>query len=153
MTEGSSKNSHAEAIEGIRARLHEKIKRETFANGRAAAFPSFPPIKSVELDQLLKLICAAHGRVGTLNPRRAGPINLLIQKFKRLMQRALTWYTRPIAEFQYSTIRYLYKIAEILDAKQSEIDALQKRAESLSAGLAELQRQAGRDRPGSTPGV
>src|SRR5262249_426032 len=51
----------------------------------------------------------AHARelektVGAVNPRPGGLLNRLIQVVKKIMQRALSWYTRPLKEFHAEVI-------------------------------------------------
>jgi hypothetical protein len=65
----------------------------------------------------------------------------MLQQFKKFLQRMLTWYTRPIKEFQEATIQYLYRVGEILGSRQSKITELEKKIDSLSVSLIELQRQ------------
>jgi hypothetical protein len=53
--------------------------------------------------------------VGTLNPRLPGWHNDLIQSGKKLMARALGWYTRPLHEFNASVSRSLEEIVWAID--------------------------------------
>jgi hypothetical protein len=53
--------------------------------------------------------------VGTVNPRASGWHNGLIQLVKKMLARALTWYVRPIREFNASVSRSLDEIVGALD--------------------------------------
>jgi hypothetical protein len=53
--------------------------------------------------------------VGIVNPRASGLHNSLIQLLKKLLARALTWYIRPIHEFNASVCRSLDEIVGALD--------------------------------------
>ncbi len=53
--------------------------------------------------------------VGAVNPRLPGWRNDLIQLVKKLLARALTWYTRPLHEFNTSVSRSLEEIVRVLD--------------------------------------
>ena len=52
-----------------------------------------------------------HGAVGSLNPRPPGLHNSLIQFAKKLMRRGLSWYTRPLHQFQGAVTRTLNDLA------------------------------------------
>jgi predicted metal-dependent phosphoesterase TrpH len=89
----------------------------------------------------LACIEIAHRQVGVVNPRHPGWINDLIQILKKSLRRALTWYTRPIVEFQAGTIRFLNETAEILGRDQSRLASLEKEIEILTTELAGLRQQ------------
>ena len=69
--------------------------------------------------------------VGQINPRNPGLINNIIQMFKKVMRRSLTWYTRPLHYFQGGVVRALEQIAAILD---NHNDSLRKVATELRLG-------------------
>ena len=54
-------------------------------------------------------------RVGEMNPRPPGLLNGAVQLVKRLIRRLLSWYTRPIVEFQGSVTRALEETAGLLE--------------------------------------
>ena len=66
-----------------------------------------------------------HRDFGQLNPRRPGPLNALIQFFKKVMRRSLSWYTRPQHVFQSAVIRALRQIITALEAQNDELRELQ----------------------------
>ena len=53
--------------------------------------------------------------VGVINPRLPGLHNHLVQAGKRLMARALNWYTRPLRHFNTSVSRSIEEIVWTLD--------------------------------------
>jgi Flp pilus assembly CpaE family ATPase len=83
----------------------------------------------------------AHRQVGVVNPRHPGPINSLIQVFKKSLRRVLTWYTRSIVEFQAATIRFLAETVEILGRDQTRLANIEKKIDILTAEVAGLRRQ------------
>ncbi|MBN2241889.1 MAG: hypothetical protein JW793_04300 [Acidobacteria bacterium] len=141
MNEDRPGDGCAQAIEGIRGRLRKKIEADLADGGKAATAGGFPNVGARDLDNLLKTVVEAHKAVGTVNPRHPGTVNELIQVLKRVLQRILRWHTQPIIDFQLCTIRFLHKTAEILSARQSRIDELERKVESLSAGMVDLHRR------------
>ena len=77
----------------------------------------------VELDTALE----GSRRTGQLNPRHRGPVNGLIQFFKKVMRRSLTWYTRPLHLFQAAVIRSLQQIIAILSNYRDQIQGIAER--------------------------
>ena len=74
--------------------------------------------KLYDLDDLRRALVDLEGRnnaVGTLNPRLPGWHNDLIQLIKKLLARLLSWYTRPLYEFNASVSRSLEEVVRALD--------------------------------------
>jgi hypothetical protein len=53
--------------------------------------------------------------VGIVNPRLPGWRNDLIQRFKKLVARVLTWYTRPLNDFNAAVSQSLEEVVRALD--------------------------------------
>lgn len=71
-----------------------------------------------DFDELRRAAAALEGlnnAVGTVNPRRPGWHNDLIQLFKKSIARALSWYTRPQHEFNAAVSRSLNEVVAALD--------------------------------------
>src|SRR5437764_13620065 len=73
--------------------------------------------------------------VGGVNPRNSGPLNAIIQSTKRVMARALSWYSRPIQQYQTAAIRALSECATALDEMNQNVDALSDFSQSLVVDL------------------
>ena len=79
--------------------LREVRERVRAANPETSAGAGIP------LPDLMALVHArdaALGKVaaiGTVNPRRGGPVNWLVQSWKRLVARVLDWHVREQVEF------------------------------------------------------
>ncbi|HUK15619.1 MAG TPA: class I SAM-dependent methyltransferase, partial [Bryobacteraceae bacterium] len=75
----------------------------------------------IALPDLLPLVHArdaALGKVaaiGTVNPRRGGPVNWLVQSWKRLVSRMLDWHVREQVEFNRKTIAAIDAAIEALN--------------------------------------
>jgi len=67
---------------------------------------------------------ALQNSVGSLNPRNPGLQNNLIQLVKRVMQRALSWYTRPLHEFHSAVTQTLNETTKSLENAQAGIQQL-----------------------------
>jgi hypothetical protein len=74
--------------------------------------------KLYDLDDLRRALADLEGRnraLGTVNPRLPGWHNDLIQFAKKLLARVLSWYTRPLYEFNASVSRSLEEVSRALD--------------------------------------
>jgi O-antigen chain-terminating methyltransferase len=84
---------------------------------------------------------ATHAAVGALNPRPSGIHNQLAQFIKKVMRRALTWYTRPLHQFHGAATRTLNATALVLRTLQDNVVLLEKQISGLSAELASVRRE------------
>ncbi len=83
---------------------------ETAAGGTDIALP--------DLNALVHARDAALGKVaaiGTVNPRSGGPLNSLVQAWKRLVARALDWHVREQVEFNRKAIACVDAAIEALN--------------------------------------
>ena len=94
--------------------LHEVRDRVRARNPQTAA-------SGLALPDLLPLVHArdaALGKVaaiGTVNPRRGGPVNWLVQTWKRLVSRALDWHVREQVEFNRKAVGAIDAAIEALN--------------------------------------
>jgi hypothetical protein len=82
-----------------------------------------------------------HNAVGTLNPRNPGLLNRGIQFFKRLMNRSLSWYTRPLHQFHAAVTRTLNEMTKVQDSLDAAVRRLETDIQNRDAQNAEF-RQA-----------
>jgi len=74
----------------------------------------------IPLPSLMALVHArdsALGKVaaiGSVNPRKGGPLNTLVQGWKRLVSRALDWHVREQVEFNRKTVACMDAVIEAL---------------------------------------
>src|SRR5262245_20866655 len=87
------------------------------------------------VEMVYQLQCA----VGTVNPRPAGLLNQAIQSGKKLMSRVLSWYTRPLHQFQSAVARAFEEDLHALESLQNQLTTAatmnQQRLDSLQQGL------------------
>jgi O-antigen chain-terminating methyltransferase len=83
---------------------------ETAAGGAEIALPDLMPVVHAR-DAALGKVAA----IGTVNPRRGGPVNLLVQGWKRMVARALDWHVREQVEFNRKTIACVDAAIEALN--------------------------------------
>ena len=94
---------------------------------------------SVPLPDLMPLVHArdaALGKVaaiGTVNPRRGGPLNALVQGWKRLTARVLDWHVRDQVEFNRKTVACLDAVIEALNENNRALVELGNRAAGAQA--------------------
>ncbi len=99
---------------------------------RAAAGLSPAISGSEELVELRNEIATAEQgarETGQLNPRHPGLTNRFIQFSKKVMRRSLTWYTRPLHQFEGGALRALQHTGNILDYHRAQ---LHQHSESLN---------------------
>jgi hypothetical protein len=104
--------------------------------------------KLYDFDELRRAAAALEGlknAVGTVNPRLPGWSNDLVQLGKKLLARVLTWYTRPLHEFNASVSQLLEEIVGALgrlSAKMAASDRLAVDMVALEARLAQSERKS-----------
>jgi 2-polyprenyl-3-methyl-5-hydroxy-6-metoxy-1,4-benzoquinol methylase len=99
---------------------------------------------NIPLPDLMPLVHArdaALGKVaaiGTVNPRRGGPVNALVQAWKRLVARVLDWYVRDQVEFNRKTVGCLDAAIEALSENNRALVELGNRvAAAQASGVAD----------------
>jgi O-antigen chain-terminating methyltransferase len=98
----------------------------------------------VTLPDLMPLVHArdsAFGKVaaiGSVNPRRGGPLNSLVQAWKRLVSRALDWHVREQVEFNRKAVACVDATIEALTAATRSLSEIAGRLKALD----ELRRVA-----------
>ncbi len=96
--------------------LHEVRDRVRASNPATAAGAT--DIALPDLTGLLHARDAALGKVaaiGTVNPRAGGPLNFLIQTWKRLLARVLDWHVREQVEFNRNAVACADEAIEALN--------------------------------------
>jgi O-antigen chain-terminating methyltransferase len=91
-----------------------------------AASAAAPGVALPDLEPLVRARDAAMAKVaaiGAINPRRAGPLNALVQGSKRLMARALDWHVREQVIFNRKTIEVADAAIEALAASNRALAA------------------------------
>jgi len=91
----------AAVVEEIRARVRARYEKQV---------EGLPEFCLPDLNSLSHARDAAEGKaaaIGTVNPRRGGPLNWAIQKTKQLISRALAWHVREQIEFNRAVIEYM----------------------------------------------
>jgi len=98
------------------ALLHEVRERVRSRNPETGGGDA--KVALADLMPLARARDAALGKVaaiGTVNPRRGGPINSLVQSWKRLVARALDWHVREQVEFNRKAIACIDSAIEALN--------------------------------------
>ncbi len=125
----------AAVIDEIRQRVRARA-----TNGVVRA-PETIPLP--DLTALLHARDAAEAKVasiGTVNPRRGGLKNAVVQRAKRLVARALDWHVREQVEFNRGVIECVLATIENLNECKRALSLL---SGSLSLNVSELRDQAG----------
>ena len=144
-----------ELVEIIRA-IKERVR------GRATGAASGGDGEQFSV-QTPDLMLAVHARdaalgkvaaIGTVNPRRGGPLNALIQQAKRIISRALDWHVREQVEFNRAAVASLDGLIEAFDDCNRALSQLTARINAvgreagdahaqIAAGLDELKQEVG----------
>jgi 2-polyprenyl-3-methyl-5-hydroxy-6-metoxy-1,4-benzoquinol methylase len=117
-------------VEQIADRIRERVRlrQSSVSVPDLAPNAGLPPAEAGHtlpesaLHESLAVCNSLHSAVGTINPRPPGVHNQVIQLFKKIMRRMLTWYTRPLHEFHGAVTRTLYEISELFDHLNSRLE-------------------------------
>jgi len=123
-------DAKGEELAAVIAEIRERVR----ARNPDGVAPGNMPLP--DLTPLLHARDAAEAKVasiGTVNPRRGGPLNSIIQSLKRTVARALDWHVREQVEFNRG----------VMACVQATIEALNecKQTFSLIAGVREEARE------------
>ena len=129
----------AQVLKKIRERLASQVRAEV-ASGASSAAPVAPAATDsvAVLRQLLAATQTATSQIGALNPRRPGLLNSLIQWFKRVLRRLLTWYTRPITQVHSLNTQFLGEATQLLERHDTQLRGLEQQLREQAAEVAEL---------------
>jgi SAM-dependent methyltransferase len=142
----SEQMSDSLSAEEIMVRIRERVRlRKQAGNGNAIVVPVAPnsapreraagTVSLYDLSEMHRNAADSNNlwnQVGTINPRRSGVHNDLIQLLKRALRRALMWYTRPLDEFHGSVVRTLNETARALENLQQNVAATSKLVDSVA---------------------
>ena len=113
-----------------------EVREKVRASHPEGAAPGGVPLP--DLTPLLQARDAALGKVasiGTVNPRPGGPLNALVQAWKRLVARVLDWHVRDQVVFNR-------KVVECVDATLEALNDSQRAVGVLAGRVAAVQEQA-----------
>jgi len=144
-------------VEQIMEQIRERVRlRKQAGNGSAMASPaaSIPvsqeraaaTLSVCDLSEMRRNVAATdklRSQVGTINPRRPGLHNDLIQLLKKALRRALMWYTRPLQDFHASVTRTLNETVRAVEDLHGNVIATSKRVGSLADSQDSLVQRVG----------
>ncbi len=114
-------------LDEVRARVRQR---------HAQASPSHLTLP--DLLPILHARDAAYGKIaaiGSVNPRRGGPINTFIQAAKRLLARSLHWLVREQVEFNRAGVTAVEAILSALEENNRALNELAARCSAVDAKL------------------
>jgi len=117
--------------------VRDRVRAQHPENGAPGEIPV------PDLLPLLHARDAALGKVaaiGTVNPRRGGPINSLVQAWKRLLARVLDWHVREQIVFNRQLVECVDAALQALDDSNRTLRDLAGRIAAGGAHAAALQR-------------
>ena len=103
----------------------------TSAGAAGMALPDLEPLVRAR-DAALAKVAA----IGTVNPRRGGPLNALVQGWKRLVARTLDWHVREQSIFNRKAI-------DVADAAIEALAAANRALAAAGGAISDLQSQLG----------
>lgn len=133
-----SNNLKTEELTAIIREIRDRA-RARYPVSSAAPAPFEIPLP--DLLPLLHARDAAEAKVasiGTVNPRRGGPLNAVIQSLKKLVARALDWHVREQVEFNRHTMACVEATLEALNEYNRTLVSLSGR---LSQQFADLRKE------------
>ena len=92
------------------------------APGQQGISPSVAPDV---IDELSAAVWNSSHAVGQLNPRNPGLLNQVIQAFKKVLRRSLTWYTRPLHVFHGHVAQAIEQHGRAINSIQTAINSIQ----------------------------
>jgi O-antigen chain-terminating methyltransferase len=105
-----------------------------------------PDIPLPDLMPLVHARDSAFGKVaaiGSVNPRRGGPLNLLAQAGKRLVSRALDWHVREQVEFNRKAVASMDATIEALTENNRTLSEIAGRLADVQGGAQVMQGELG----------
>ena len=109
--------------EEILARMNARVAERLSGTALSGQSRSFN-FSSQGLGPTAQELQAARAEVGALNPRNPGLRNQIMQSFKKLLSRSLSWYTRSFDRFHEATVSSLEAHRQALERlSQREIVA------------------------------
>ena len=120
----------AELIAMLRA-VRDRVRAQHPENHAGASNVPLPDLMPVvhARDAALGKVAA----IGTVNPRRGGPVNAVVQAWKRLAARVLDWHVRDQVEFNCRTVACLDAAIEALTENNRALVELGNRAAAAQA--------------------
>ena len=96
-----------EILREVRERV--RARNPQTAAGVDIALPDLMPLAHAR-DSAMGKVAA----IGTVNPRAGGPLNGVVQAWKRLLARVLDWHVREQVEFNRNVMAYADAVLEAL---------------------------------------
>ncbi|MGA3020243.1 MAG: class I SAM-dependent methyltransferase [Bryobacteraceae bacterium] len=110
----------AELIEILReVRERVRARNPETAAGVDIALPDLMPLMHAR-DSAMGKVAA----IGTVNPRAGGPVNGVVQTWKRLLARVLDWHVREQVEFNRNVVAYADAVLEALRESNRALSAM-----------------------------
>lgn len=130
-------DAKAEELAAVIAEIRERARARIPPNGVAVGGQLPLP----DLTPLLHARDAAEAKVasiGTVNPRRGGALNSVIQSWKRMVARALDWHVREQVEFNRGVMECVQATIEALNESRQALSALAAHSAHLREEAREL---------------
>jgi len=125
-------------LQAVRDRVRARHP-ETAAGGVDVPLADLMPLVHAR-DAALGKVAA----IGTVNPRRGGPLNALVQGWKKLVARALDWHVREQVEFNHHAVACVDAAIEAMNDVNRALVEFGTRLGEVNARLAvlpEMERQ------------
>ncbi|MFB3827530.1 MAG: methyltransferase domain-containing protein [Bryobacteraceae bacterium] len=114
----------AEELAALLREVRERV-RERYPEGAPGGMPLADLMPLVHARDAAEAKVAA---IGSVNPRRGGPLNHAVQWLKRLIARALDWHVREQVAFNRGTIASINAAIEALNEVNRALAELSKQA-------------------------
>jgi 2-polyprenyl-3-methyl-5-hydroxy-6-metoxy-1,4-benzoquinol methylase len=132
----------AEELSEIIREIRDRVRARHPGGATSDAFQILLP----DLMPLVHARDAAESKVasiGRVNPRRGGPVNSLVQGFKKLVARALDWHVREQVEFNRHVLSSIQATLEALNDTNRAISELSGRVAELHGMREQIQGEMG----------
>ena len=107
--------------------LREVRDRVRVANPETSAGGEIPLPDLMELVHARDAALGKVAAIGTVNPRRGGPVNWVVQTWKKLLARMLDWHVREQVEFNRKLVACVDTLIEVLNDNNRALTTLASR--------------------------
>jgi hypothetical protein len=133
----------AQRAEEITAVVEEIRRRVRARNPNGSVLGDIPIVGLMPLVQARDSAEGKVAAIGTVNPRRGGTLNNLVQSLKRLVARSLNWHVREQVNFNRAVLGCVQATIEALNETNRAIVAVAgKLDEKIELGMAEFTRRS-----------
>jgi len=130
-------SSRTEELTALVQEIRDRV-RARYPAPDAHRRSQIPPPDLVSLSQARDAAEAKVASIGSVNPRRGGPLNAIVQALKKATARALDWHVREQVEFNRNVMSCVESTLEALNETKRSLSMLAGQLEQMQPDMVEL---------------